>query len=89
MGFGLALLVRNIQNLRKQAGLDIADRIVLCLGTESAELMAAIDSFGEYIREETLTVEIVTSPLDAEAAYADVKIGGQALRIGLKKTGTA
>ena len=78
-------IVRNAQNLRKEAGLDIADRITLSLMTESEELKAATDQFGDYIKDETLSVEIVATPLVGERARADIRIEGQALGIELVK----
>ena len=36
-------IIRNVQNLRKESGLDIADRIVLSLVTDAEPLRAAID----------------------------------------------
>jgi hypothetical protein len=74
-----------VQNLRKQAGLDIADRITLSLNTTSPALQAAIEQFGAYIQQETLAVELVTAPLDGQIAQPDVSIDGQAVRIGLVK----
>src|SRR3972149_6304018 len=56
-------IVRNVQNLRKDAGLDIADRIKLSLVTDSALLKAAIDQFHDYIAGETLAIEVAGSPL--------------------------
>ncbi len=79
-------IVRNVQNLRKQAGLDIADRITLCLSTESELLTAAINDFGEYIRGETLTAELIATLPAGENTAADVKIDGQLLRLVLAKT---
>ena len=39
-------------------GCQFTDRIVVGIVTESAELKAAIEQFGDYIRGETLAVEI-------------------------------
>jgi hypothetical protein len=52
---------------------------------ESETLKAAIDAFADYIKAETLAVEIVSSSLDGAAA--EVKIGGEPLRIELTKAG--
>lgn len=55
-------LVRQIQEFRKEADLQIADRIILSV-TGADEVMK---SFGEYVKQETLTREIVpvvTSPI--------------------------
>ena len=80
-------IVRNVQNLRKQAGLDIADRITLSLTTDSTSLPGAIDQCSEYIRSETLTTELVLTRLSGETAETEVKIDGQPRRIELAKVG--
>jgi isoleucyl-tRNA synthetase len=54
--------VRRIQDLRKQAEFDIADRIHLYIQA-SPGLAAAIESQQEYIMSETLTVELVFGTL--------------------------
>jgi isoleucyl-tRNA synthetase len=76
-------IIRNIQKLRKDANLDIADRIKLRLETSSNVIREAIDSFGDYIKQETLAVELVASPLDGKTTEADVKLDGEPLRITL------
>ncbi|MBV9124352.1 MAG: hypothetical protein JO112_13415, partial [Planctomycetes bacterium] len=78
-------VVRHVQNLRKDAGLELEDRIVLCLHTESAGLRQAIDVHRQYIANETLTMRWATEPLGEEAAEANAKVDGQALKIQVKK----
>jgi isoleucyl-tRNA synthetase len=74
-------VVRSVQELRKKAGLEMEDRIVLCLKTDSPELKQAIDSHRDYIAAETLTVRWAdTLPNETE-----VKIEGAVLKIALKK----
>jgi isoleucyl-tRNA synthetase len=48
-------LVRAVQESRKQAGLEVADRIVLMIEGD-AEVSAAIESHKEYLMGETLAV---------------------------------
>ena len=46
-------LVNRLQNLRKDSGLDVQDRIRVTLAVDApAELRAAVAAFGDYIREE-------------------------------------
>ena len=78
-------IVRNVQNLRKETGLDIADRITLSLVTESKELREAIDQCHDYVAGETLSIDIVSNALDRESARSVVKIHGQPVTIALKK----
>jgi len=51
-------LVRRIQQLRKDAGLEISDRIVTYI-VDSAIMHEVLAHFGSYVREETLSVELV------------------------------
>ncbi|RME37663.1 MAG: isoleucine--tRNA ligase, partial [Planctomycetota bacterium] len=78
-------LIRNIQNLRKQAGLDIADRIRLRIATESEPVRAAVEAFGDHIARETLAVELCNDPLPDSAPHTEVKIDGAPTRIELSK----
>ena len=51
-------LVRGVQNLRKERGLDVTDRIHLYVHAPSDVLKKALDSFGDYLMNETLAVSI-------------------------------
>jgi isoleucyl-tRNA synthetase len=46
-------LVNRLQNLRKDSGLEVQDKIRVTLGNQQPELTAAVQSFGDYIRTET------------------------------------
>ncbi|MBP7962043.1 MAG: isoleucine--tRNA ligase [Caldilineaceae bacterium] len=50
-------LVRRIQQLRKETGLEISDRIVIHVTTSPA-LHRLLNAFGSYVREETLAVDL-------------------------------
>jgi isoleucyl-tRNA synthetase len=78
-------VVRNVQNLRKEMDLNIEDRIVLSLRTESADLAAGIDAFRDYIARETLAVELTAEPPSDPTGSTEVKIGGAKLAIGIRK----
>lgn len=51
-------LVRGIQNLRKENGLQVSDRIILKIMGDG-ELKAALDNFMDYVKTETLAVEVL------------------------------
>ncbi|GMU36907.1 MAG: isoleucine--tRNA ligase [Phycisphaerae bacterium] len=78
-------IIRHVQNLRKESGLDISDRIVLSLRTESADIREAIASQAQTIREETLAVELSDAPPGADAFTARVDLDEGALSIALVK----
>jgi isoleucyl-tRNA synthetase len=78
-------VVRQVQELRKQARLEMEDRIGLYLGTESPALRQAIEAHRDYIARETLTVEWSARPVGEGAHQANAKVDGQALAIQLRK----
>ena len=78
-------IVRHVQNLRKQARLELEDRIVLHLSSTSQELQQALGSFRQYIAGETLATSWADSPIESPAASTDVRIDGQTLHVELRK----
>ncbi|MFO0807462.1 MAG: isoleucine--tRNA ligase [Gemmataceae bacterium] len=78
-------VVRFVQDARKTAGLDMADRIVLYLGTAVAKSQAAIAAHREYIAAETLATAWSDKPLDGDAYRTSVKIDGEPLDIHLRR----
>ena len=77
-------VVRNVQQARKAAGLQVDDRIVLCLVTEAKELGQAIEEYAGQITSETLATGLVDA---AQGQYAtEATVEGQALQISLSKT---
>src|SRR5207302_4700368 len=78
-------VVRHVQQARKDAGLEMEDRIVLYLWTESGQLKKAIDVHRDYIAAETLVAKWSDKPLGQGAYHAEVKVDGQPLTIELRK----
>ena len=76
-------IVRHVQSARKQAGLQIGDRIVLSISSDDSEISQAIDAFADVIKAETLAVEL-NSAADESEKY-DAKIEGKLVEISLKK----
>ena len=76
-------IVRHVQSARKQAGLQIDDRIVLSISSDDSEISQAIDAFADVIKSETLAVEL-NSVVDESEKY-DAKIEGKLVEISLKK----
>jgi isoleucyl-tRNA synthetase len=80
-------VVRFVQDSRKDAGLDVADKIELFLGTEADALKAAIAAHRPTIANETQAVRWSETPLNGDAHTATVKVDGQPLTIALRKVG--
>ena len=76
-------VVRHVQNSRKQAGLQVDDRIILSLGA-SGELLEAILAHEDVIRQETLAKELRTE-VTSYSYSTEVKVEDSALKIFLEK----
>ncbi len=76
-------VVRLVQNARKQAGLQVDDRIVLSIDADDAELTEAIKQNQAYIRAETLCAELVGEVADGHIEEARVE--GVQVKIALRK----
>jgi isoleucyl-tRNA synthetase len=76
-------VVHHIQNLRKQSGFDITDRIAIEINTESPVLDGALRSHGDYICRETLAVEF-----EFKQAVAGVSLdsNGQPFTVAIRRT---
>jgi isoleucyl-tRNA synthetase len=75
-------VVRHVQNARKQAGLNVDDRIMLSLVTEDKDLKKAIEEYADTIATETLAEEIDVK----EYSYsAEVKVEGVMVKVSLQK----
>jgi isoleucyl-tRNA synthetase len=77
-------LVRFIQQSRKDADLQITDRIALNIETANDDVMAALDSFGSYIAEQTLASSLDLGKADSAAHRFEQKIEGGDVVIGFK-----
>jgi isoleucyl-tRNA synthetase len=79
-------IIRNVQNLRKKAGLDVDDRIKLQLGTDHSfiEEIFTTPEYAKVIQDETLAVSLNEGEI--EDAYSTVvKIDTAELGIKLQK----
>jgi isoleucyl-tRNA synthetase len=77
-------VIRHVQSSRKEAGLDMEDRIELYLGADE-KLAEAITEHRDYMGSETLVAKWSAAPLGDAAFRAEVKVDGQALVIELRK----
>lgn len=76
-------LINRVQNLRKDSGLEVTDRIQLTLET-SSDIQAAIAQNQDYVCNEVLATEITFGPVSTEAQLIDLVETGDA-KIGLVK----
>ncbi|SCN23054.1 Isoleucine-tRNA ligase [Clostridium sp. N3C] len=73
-------IISKIQNMRKESGFQVADRINLYVaGNEMLE--AIVKKFQETIKKETLTVDII---FNAERTYTECNINGEKLSMAVE-----
>jgi isoleucyl-tRNA synthetase len=77
-------VIRHVQQARKDAELQMEDRIELYLGA-AGDLAAAIEQHRDYIAGETLVGRWSAKPLGAGSFRKEVKVEGQSLVIELRK----
>ncbi len=75
--------VNRLQNLRKSAGLDVADRIHVRYAATPA-LDAALAAHGVYVRNETLALTLAPD-LDAGTPADTFDLSGETLRVALQR----
>ena len=67
-------IVRLVQNLRKSSGLEISDRIALGVAGPDT-VKSALTSFAEYVKQETLAIELSHSDLPRPRRQSRPQIG--------------
>ncbi|GAA4995836.1 hypothetical protein GCM10025734_26890 [Kitasatospora paranensis] len=68
--------IRQIQEARKNSGLDVADRIVLRWEADGEETTAAVTEHGGLVADEVLAVDFAAGPADWESeAFTDESLG--------------
>ncbi len=77
-------LVRVIQDARKAAGLDVSDRIELGIET-SGDVAEALETFGDYIRKETLAAAIARDALEGDVHRETADLGGAPTTVTLRR----
>lgn len=74
-------IIRGIQNLRKESGLDVSDRINLIIN-EQQEVKVAVEAFKGYLTEETLTESLTWGTSDDQIM---MECGEQEIYLSLTK----
>ncbi len=77
--------VRRVQDLRKSAGLEVADHIRVYY-TATPKLAHAVESFREYIAGETLADELASRAAPSGAVSVDDSFDGEKITIALVKS---
>lgn len=75
-------IIRHVQSLRKQSGLEVDDRIKLALSSSDAAMQSAIQSFGDMIAQETLATTLGSEHVEAPL---EVTLEGTTVAISLAK----
>jgi isoleucyl-tRNA synthetase len=79
-------IVRQIQDLRKEADYQVSDRITIMLKTDNPELETAILNFADYIKTETLATELQQSgDMDYDKSTT-TKLEGIEIQIAIRKS---
>jgi len=76
--------VRRVQDLRKQAGLDISDRIYLYYDATTG-LSEAVKSFRDYIQGETLSLGLAAGEVPLGLVKSSDEFDGEKLTIAMRK----
>lgn len=77
-------LVRRVQDLRKTADFDISDRIRLAYKA-TPKLKAAVAEFSEYIKNETLTLELLESDPTSVMVQTTSEFDGESVILGIER----
>ena len=77
-------LVRRVQDMRKNAGLEIQDRIVLTYRCGDV-LNEVFDALGDYIATEVLAVEMRAGDPPEDGHVESFKVGGEQVTVGIKR----
>ena len=74
-------IVKVIQGLRREAGLDVSDRITLVWSSESAAVAAAMTEHGAWLADEVLAASVEQGP----ASGARVAVDGAEMEIAIER----
>lgn len=78
-------VIRNVQSVRKQAGLNVDDRIRLSLTTDDKELLQAVAEHRRMVADEVLATEQVEEELSDASFVQVVSVEGRPLSIAVAK----
>lgn len=76
-------IISKIQNMRKEKGFEVADKIKLFVA-DNEDLIAVINKYSDVIKRETLTQEII---INEKEEYTEAVINGEKLNMTVKVIG--
>ncbi|MFP4300962.1 MAG: isoleucine--tRNA ligase [Spirochaetaceae bacterium] len=76
-------VIRLVQNLRKESGLEVSDRIALYV-EGGPEVDGAVESFEDYLANETLAEKVYRKSADGAESY---EIAGENVRVTVERVG--
>jgi isoleucyl-tRNA synthetase len=79
-------LVRHLQNMRRNAKFNITDHIVTYYQTKEPLINQVIETFADYIKQETLSRELIDSPPPDAACSEKYSISGRSVSLAIVKT---
>ena len=77
-------IVHRLQTMRRNAGFDIADRIVTYY-QDDPDIRRVITGFGDYIRQETLSIDLLAEEPPAGAHREEQTIDGHRVWLAVKR----
>lgn len=77
-------IVHRLQTMRKSAGFEIADYIVTFYEGDDY-IGQVMRDFSDYIKQETLSHQLIAGSPEPGAFAESVKLGGHAMKLGVKK----
>ncbi|MBQ7622420.1 MAG: class I tRNA ligase family protein, partial [Bacteroidales bacterium] len=83
-------LIHPVQNLRKERGLDLTDRIdtvVYASGEAARAIASSLEKFGDYVASQTLSLSFVLKPLEeAPSEASEVEWNEGIIKINIKRS---
>jgi len=76
-------VVHAVQTRRKELDCQYTDRIAVGIETESRDICPAVERFGDYIRQETLAVELRLGPING-VDPVELDLGGHSVKLYVK-----
>ncbi len=77
-------IVRHLNNMRKEGGMEISDRVNVVWSAEG-DVAAAFAAFGDYIQQETLALSLQADSAEADWYSQEVTVGGQTVTLAISK----